>query len=107
MPKVRIMAVRRLGLLLALILLAPAMLYVGGVALPAAAEAQSGPIREIRVVGNRRVEPETVRSYLQFSVGDAYDPDKVDRSLRALFGTGLFADVRIDREGNAAVVTVV
>lgn len=29
------------------------------------AEAQSGTIREIRVVGNRRVEPETVRTYLR------------------------------------------
>jgi outer membrane protein insertion porin family len=66
-----------------------------------------GVIREIRVVGNRRVEPETVRSYLQFSVGDAYDAGKVDRSLKALYATGLFSDVRIDQSGNAAVVTVV
>ena len=52
------------------------------------------------------VEPETVRSYLQFSVGDAYDAGKVDRSLKALFATGLFSDVRIDRQGNAVVVAV-
>jgi outer membrane protein insertion porin family len=107
MPKVRIIAVGRLGLLLALWLLAPAMLYVEGIVAPATAVAQSGAIRDIRVVGNRRVEPETVRSYLQFSVGDSYDADKVDRSLRALFATGLFADVRIDRDGGAAVITVV
>ena len=107
MPKVRIMAVRRLCLLVGLVLLAPAALIVQGVAVPGVAQAQSGPVREIRVVGNRRVEPETVRSYLQFSTGDNYDADKVDRSLRALFATGLFADVRIDREGNAAVITVV
>ena len=42
------------------------------------AEAQSGVIREIRVVGNRRVEPETVRTYLRFNAGDAYDAGKVD-----------------------------
>ncbi len=66
-----------------------------------------GVVRDIRVVGNRRVEPETVRSYLQFSVGDAYDAGKVDRSLKALFQTGLFADVRIDRESNGIVITVV
>ncbi len=66
-----------------------------------------GAIRDIRVVGNRRVEPETVRSYLQFSVGDAYDAGKVDRSLKALFQTGLFADVRIDRDANGVVITVV
>src|SRR5712671_5952871 len=62
------------------------------------AHAQSGVVREIRVTGNRRVEPETVRTYLKFNVGDAYDPAKVDASLKALFATGLFAAVRIDRE---------
>lgn len=71
------------------------------------AEAQSGAIREIRVVGNRRVEPETVRTYLRFNAGDAYDPGKVDQSVRSLFATGLFSDVRIDRDGAAVVVTVV
>ena len=73
----------------------------------APAHAQDNRIREIQVSGNRRVEPETVRSYLKFGVGDAYDASKVDQSLRALFATGLFADVKIDRQGGAAVVTVV
>jgi outer membrane protein insertion porin family len=77
------------------------------VLLPSEAAAQGAAVREIRVVGNRRVEPETVRSYLQFTVGDAYDAGKVDGSLRALFGTGLFADVHINREGGTVVVTVV
>ncbi len=71
------------------------------------AEAQSGVIREIRVVGNRRVEPETVRTYLRFNAGDAYDAGKVDESIRSLFATGLFSDVRIDREGAGVVVTIV
>ena len=71
------------------------------------AQAQSGAIKSIRVEGNRRVEPETVRTYLRFNVGDAYDPAKVDQSIKALFSTGLFSDVRIDREGAGVVVTVV
>ncbi len=71
------------------------------------AEAQSGAIKSIRVEGNRRVEPETVRTYLRFNVGDAYDPAKVDQSIKSLFSTGLFSDVRIDREGAGVVVTVV
>ena len=72
-----------------------------------AAYAQDGRIREIQVTGNRRVEPETVRSYLQFSVGDAFSAGKADASIRALFATGLFSDVRIDRQGAAVVVAVV
>lgn len=70
------------------------------------AQAQSGAIREISVTGNRRVEPETVRSYLRFSVGDAYDAGKVDQSIRALFSTGLFSDVQIQRTPNGVQVAV-
>jgi len=66
-----------------------------------------GAIRDIRVSGNRRVEAETVRSYLKFNAGDAYDPGKVDQSIKALFATGLFSDVRIDRDGAGVLVTVV
>jgi outer membrane protein insertion porin family len=83
-----------------------ALAVIEPVALSGPAYAQSGGIRDIRVAGNRRVEPETVRSYLRFSVGDAYDPAKVDASIKALFATGLFADVRIDRDGAGVLVTV-
>jgi outer membrane protein insertion porin family len=44
---------------------------------------------------------------MRFNAGDAYDPAKVDQSVRSLFATGLFSDVRIDREGATVVVTVV
>jgi outer membrane protein insertion porin family len=71
------------------------------------AAAQGGVIREIRVEGNRRVEPETVRTYLRFNIGDAYDPARVDQSIKALFSTGLFSDVRIDRTATGVLVTVV
>ncbi|HYB05336.1 MAG TPA: outer membrane protein assembly factor BamA, partial [Methyloceanibacter sp.] len=64
-------------------------------------------VNAIRVEGNKRVEPETVRTYLTFNVGDPYDPAKVDESLKALFATGLFQDVRIRREGGTVVVVVV
>jgi len=68
--------------------------------------AQGAAIRDIRVAGNRRVEPETVRSYLKFSAGDVYDPGKIDASIKSLFATGLFSDVRIEREGASVLVTV-
>ena len=71
------------------------------------AYAASAVIKDIQVEGNRRVEPETVRSYLQFAVGDAYDAYAVDQSLKALFATGLFSDVKIDRNGATVVVTIV
>jgi outer membrane protein insertion porin family len=77
-----------------------------GVVGTTSALAQAAVVREIKVSGNRRVEPETVKSYLQFSVGGAYDGGKVDRSIKALFATGLFSDVKIERDGSSVLVTV-
>ena len=72
------------------------------------AYAQSaGAVTAIRVEGNKRLEPETVRTYLTFNVGDPYDLAKVDESLKALFATGLFQDVRIRREGGTVIIVVV
>ncbi len=98
--------VARLWLALWLAILSPAILAVDLVAMATPAAAQ-GVVREIRVVGNKRLEPETVRSYMQITVGSAYSSGAADKSLKALFATGLFSDVRIDREGSAVVVTVV
>ena len=90
----------------AILLLAAYVVQPVGSGWVAVAQAQDGRIREIQVVGNRRVEPETVRSYLKFSVGDNYDAGKVDQSLRSLFATGLFADVQINQRGSTLVVVV-
>lgn len=69
--------------------------------------AQGGAvIRDIRVVGNSRIEPETVKSYLTFTPGQRYDGYKADESLRALYGTGLFQDVHINLQGSTVVVSV-
>ncbi|GJM02013.1 MAG: outer membrane protein assembly factor BamA [Rhodomicrobium sp.] len=70
------------------------------------AHAQSGVVRSIVVTGNRRVEPETVKTYLKFSVGDTYSAYKVDESLQSLFSTGLFADVSIGKNGGTVTVAV-
>ena len=66
-----------------------------------------GTIREIRVEGVQRIEPETVRSYLTIHAGDAFDASKIDESLKALYATSLFADVSIRRENDYVVVQVV
>ncbi len=68
---------------------------------------QGGTIREITVSGNQRVESETVKTYLSVAEGDAFDDAKIDKSLKALFATGLFADVNIRREGDSLSVRVV
>ena len=96
------------GLLAALIVLSSVPLSLGlGACLGESSAYAQGVIQNIRVEGNKRVEPETVRSYLTFSTGDAYDPAQVDESLKALFATGLFQDVRIKREGATIVIVVI
>ncbi|CAN1721803.1 Outer membrane protein assembly factor BamA [Hyphomicrobium sp. 1Nfss2.1] len=107
MPLVRAITVRVCRLAFILAIVSSGITCVGGALSSVPALAQSAPIRAIGVSGNKRVEPETVRSYLQFSVGSAYDPAKVDGSIKALFATGLFSDVRIDRSGADIIVTVV
>ena len=73
---------------------------------PAIPSSQSR-LTDIRIEGTQRIEPETVRSYMTLHVGDPIDPAEMDRSLKALFATGLFADVTLRREGSVVVVRVV
>ena len=79
------------------------------VAMPAAAQDifTGEPIANIRVEGNQRIEQETVLSYMQLSPGDTFEAQRIDRALKNLFASGLFADVSFRREGDDLVVTVV
>jgi len=63
-------------------------------------------LKDIRVEGLSRTEAGTVFAALPFRVGDTYNDEKGAAALRALFATGLFKDVRIEVEGQVAVVVV-
>lgn len=63
-------------------------------------------IEAIKVQGNQRIEEGTILSYLLIRPGDGFDQDKVDRSLKVLYATGLFQDVRLSRDGNTLTVHV-
>jgi len=69
--------------------------------------ANLGTISDIKIDGLQRIEPETIYSYILLKAGDPWDPERVDASLKALFATGLFADVKLDRQGSVLVVRVV
>ena len=100
-----------IALLVALSLPAEAQNAAAGNPPPTKAPALSSPkgmvISKIRVEGNQRVEYGTVLSYMVIKPGDIYDPARVDRSLKALYATGLFADVTMHTEGDVLVVHVV
>ena len=64
-------------------------------------------VSEIRIEGAQRIEPDTIRSYMSLRAGDPIDPGEMDKSLKSLFATGLFADVTLRQEGPVIVVRVV
>ena len=66
-----------------------------------------GTIATIKVEGNQRIETGTILSYMLVQPGDPFDPDRMDRSLKTLYATGLFQDVRLNRDGDTLVVHVV
>ena len=63
-------------------------------------------VKDIRVEGIQRTEAGTVFSYLPVKVGETFDEDKAAQSIRALFATGFFKDVRIEVENGILVVVV-
>jgi outer membrane protein insertion porin family len=88
--------------------LAAAALVMFALQLGQLAYAQNGQVvRQIQVQGNQRIEPSTVESYLTVRVGEPYDAQKIDESIKSLFATGLFDDVTIDPQGDVLVVKVV
>ncbi len=68
--------------------------------------APGGVISAIKVEGNQRIEEGTIRSYMLVQAGDPFDPERIDRSLKTLFATGLFQDVKLRRDGNVLMVAV-
>ncbi len=63
-------------------------------------------VRDIRVEGLQRVEPGTIFASLPFRVGETYNDEKGASAIRALFGLGLFKDVRLEVSGDVLVVIV-
>jgi outer membrane protein insertion porin family len=63
-------------------------------------------VRDIRIEGLQRVEPGTVFASLPFRIGDEYNDEKGSAAIRALFGLGLFKDVRVEVNGDVLVVIV-
>ena len=63
-------------------------------------------IKDIRVEGIQRTEAGTIFSYLPVKVGDTMTDERSTQAIRALFATGFFRDVSLEREGDVLVVAV-
>lgn len=92
----------RQGFALAVVIFFFAMIFA---AFPA--YAQGGErISEIQIVGVERIEPATVLTYMDVRVGDPLNQETMNRALKSLFATGLFADVTLRPKGRILEVSV-
>jgi outer membrane protein insertion porin family len=95
-PRRRGFRVRALAAFVAIALAAPGL----------ARAADPFVVRDIRVEGVQRTEAGTIFSYLPIKVGERVDDEKLSQAVKALYATGFFRDVRLEREGDVLVVAV-
>ena len=72
----------------------------------AGARAAEFVVRDIQVEGLQRISAGTVFNYLPVQVGSSISEKDYPEIIRALFKTGFFTDVNLERKGNVLVVTV-
>jgi outer membrane protein insertion porin family len=89
---VKRLAPHALGLVAALLLAAPS--------LAPAQPTRGATVKDVRVEGTRRVEPDAVKAAISTRPGRPYDPKKVDADLRAVMKLGFFSDVTVKMEGD-------
>lgn len=71
------------------------------------AQAQAGAQQRVVIRGNRRIESETILSYMNLREGQTVTAEQLNAAVRRLFDTGLFRDVQIVPENNQLIVEVV
>lgn len=63
-------------------------------------------IREIRAEGLERLDVGTVLTYFPLSVGDELNDTTSRQAIRSLYGSGLFQDVQLQRDGQTLVIAL-
>ena len=64
-------------------------------------------VSDIQVKGLQRISEGTVFNYLPVNVGERFSLSNVGPSIKALFKTGFFKDVSMERDGSVLIVNVV
>ncbi|MCQ4629811.1 outer membrane protein assembly factor BamA [Shinella sp. CPCC 100929] len=88
--------------------LSATMVVTGGsfATLVSATAAEAAVIRSIQVNGADRVSADTVKANVTIVPGKAFSNADIDASVRRLFATGYFSDVKISVSGSTLVVVV-
>ncbi|GGI89707.1 outer membrane protein assembly factor BamA [Legionella impletisoli] len=69
--------------------------------------ADSFVVRDIKITGLQRVSVGTVLNYIPVQVGEEVGPSSTPKIIRALYDTGFFQSVVLERQGNTLIVNVV
>lgn len=64
-------------------------------------------VKDIKITGLQRVSMGTVLNYLPVQVGEEIGPEATPKIIRALYDTGFFQSVVLERDGNTLIVQVV
>ena len=64
-------------------------------------------VEDIQVRGLQRISAGTVYNYLPVNVGDKFSFNQAGSAIKALFKTGFFKDISLEREDSVLVVNVV
>ncbi len=64
-------------------------------------------INDIRIEGLQRTEPSTVFTYMPVKIGDKFNDEKAEETIKNLYKTGFFDDVLIESSNNQVLVTVI
>ena len=73
---------------------------------PVVATAYEFVVRDMRVEGLQRISEGTVFNYLPINIGDSVDEVRVQESIRALYGQGLFDNIEMRRDGDTLIIVV-
>jgi len=63
-------------------------------------------VKDIQVTGLQRISVGTVFNYLPVNVGEKLLQKNIAPAIRALFKTGFFKDIKMQREGNTLLIAV-
>jgi len=74
--------------------------------LPLSVMADIFVIQDIRVEGLQRISAGTVFNYMPVTVGQQIEEEETAEVIRALYKTGFFKDVRLERDGDVLVIYV-
>jgi len=77
-----------------------------GAGVPVTVMGEEFKVSDIRVEGLQRISAGTVFNYLPVRIGQEISPAETAETIRALYKTGFFKDVRLERQGDVLIVFV-